>query len=250
MIEIFSCGISGMSLLMSAMIGHRGVANLAPENTLAGIRKAAELNLEWVELDVTLLGDDAPVMFHDHKLDRTSNGKGYLQKHTLSCVKDLDAGSWHSTEFRDEKVPELLETLQLIEELGLGLNLELKPNRCDPGKLVDSTLYALEQVDIPAEKLLVSSFNHQALVLFSGRSSHNVGYLFESLPIDWRYKARQVGAKTIHVNGDKLTETKAKAVKEEGYELYCYTVNDQQLLDKLRRWQVDGVFSDCPQELS
>ena len=147
-------------------------------------------------------------------------------------------------------MPELLETLTLIKELGLGLNLELKPNRCNLDKLVDITLKALAEVDFPTEKLLVSSFNHKALVLFSGRSSHNVGCLFESLPIGWRYKARQVGAKTIHVNGDKLTEKKAKAIKQAGYELYCYTVNDQDLLDKLRSWKVDGVFSDTPQTLS
>lgn len=235
---------------MSAMIGHRGVASLAPENTLAGIRRAAELGLDWVELDVTLLGDDTPVMFHDHKLNRTSNGKGHLRKHTLGSVKALDAGSWHSTGFNNEKIPELLETLKLVKKLGLGLNLELKPNRCDLGKLVDITINTLGQVEFPAEKLLVSSFNHKALVLFSGRSSHNVGCLFESLPVGWRHKARQVGAKTIHVNGDKLTENKAKAVIQAGYELYCYTVNDQRLLDKLRGWGIGGVFSDCPQELS
>ena len=239
-----------MSQLMSAIIGHRGVASLAPENTLSGIRKAAELRLDWVELDVTLLGDDAPVMFHDHKLNRTTNGRGHLQKHALSDVKTLDVGSWHSAEFSQEKVPELAETLSLIKELGLGLNLELKPNRCNLTKLVNIVLEALEQIDFPVERLLVSSFSHKALVLFSGRSSHNVGCLFESLPIGWRYKAGQVGAKTINVNGDKLTEKKARAVKQAGYELYCYTVNDQKLLDKLIGWDVDGVFSDCPQDLT
>ena len=91
-VRVLNDGKSGMSLLMSAMIGHRGVASLAPENTLSGIRKAAEQGLDWIELDVTLLGDNAPVMFHDHKLNRTTSGKGHLQKHNLSSVKAL--GCW------------------------------------------------------------------------------------------------------------------------------------------------------------
>ena len=238
-----------MGLLMSEMIGHRGGASLAPENTLAGIRKAAELGLEWIELDVTLLGDGAAVMFHDSRLNRTTNGRGHLKKQTLTAVKLLDAGSWHSEHWSGEKVPELHEALSLVKELGLGLNLELKPNRCDLHRLVGQVIIALDQTDFPAEKLLVSSFNHKALVLFSGRSEHRIGCLFETLPRSWSHKAQKVGAVSIHVNAEKLTEASAKAVKAGGYELYCYTVNDTQLLSRLKSWQVDGVFSDCPQNL-
>ncbi|MET4695983.1 glycerophosphoryl diester phosphodiesterase [Endozoicomonas lisbonensis] len=238
-----------MNLLMSEMIGHRGVASLAPENTLAGIRTAAELGLEWVELDVTLLGDGAAVMFHDPRLNRTTNGRGHLKKQTLISLKSLDAGSWHSEQWRGEKVPELDEALSLIKALGLGLNLELKPNRCDLHRLVDQVITALEQADFPVEKLLVSSFNHKALVLFRGRCEHQIGCLFETLPRNWCHKAQMVGAVSIHVNAEKLTEAGAKAVKAGGYQLYCYTVNDTQLLSRLKSWQVDGVFSDCPQDL-
>ena len=239
-----------MSLLMSELVGHRGVASLAPENTLAGIRKAAELGLEWIELDVTLLGDGSAVMFHDPRLNRTTNGGGHLRRQTLSSVKLLDAGGWHSDQWQGESVPELIEALTLIKELGLGLNLELKPNRCDLHLLVEKVLAALQHLDFPSNKLLVSSFNHKALVLFRGQSVHRIGCLFETLPANWKHKAQQVDAVSIHVNAKKLKETKAQQVKASGYELYCYTVNDTQLLSKLKSWHVDGVFSDCPQELT
>ena len=238
-----------MSLLMSQLIGHRGVASLAPENTLAGIRKAAELGVEWIELDVTLLGDSTAVMFHDPRLNRTTNGRGHLKKQTLASVKPLDAGSWHSELWCGEPVPELAEALKLIKGLGLGLNLELKPNRCDLHLLVDRVIAALQHADFPSEKLLISSFNHKALVLFRGRSEHRVGCLFEALPASWRQKAKKVDAVSIHVNAKKLKEAGAKAIKAGGYELYCYTVNDAQLFSRLKSWGVDGVFSDCPQNL-
>ena len=108
-----------------------GLASLAPENTLASIKKAAELGVSWIELDVTLLGDGSAVMFHDHRLNRTTNGRGHLKRHSMETVSRLDAGSWFSEEFLGEKVPSLADTLNLVQSLGLGLNLELKPNRCD-----------------------------------------------------------------------------------------------------------------------
>ena len=238
-----------MSPVMSQLIGHRGVASLAPENTLAGVRKAAELGLKWIELDVTLLGDGAAVMFHDPRLNRTTNGTGHLKKHSLASIKALDAGSWHSSEWQDEPVPELLETLVLIKSLGLGLNLELKPNRCNLHTLVSRVVTALNQVEFPEDKLLVSSFSHKSLVLFRGQSDQRLGCLFERLPVSWRHKAKQVNAVSIHVNANKLTESQARVIKQHGYELYCYTVNDKPLFETLKAWQVDGVFSDNPQSL-
>ena len=237
-----------MSLLMTSVIGHRGVASLAPENTLAGIRKAAELGVAWVELDVTLLGDGSAVMFHDARVNRTTDGKGHLKRHSMADICKLDAGSWFASEYRGEKIPTLHDALQLIRELGLGLNLELKPNRCDLFRLVDVVVKELEATGFDPDRLLVSSFNHKALVLFRARSSHRIGCLFEYLPGNWKHKARQINAVSIHLNGGKLSEKKAKAVKSSGYELYCYTVNSQSEAEKLKGWGVDGIFSDCPQD--
>ncbi|WP_062263476.1 glycerophosphoryl diester phosphodiesterase [Endozoicomonas arenosclerae] len=231
---------------MDSAIGHRGVAALAPENTLAGIQKAADLGLKWIELDVTLLGDGTSVMFHDPRINRTTSGRGHLKNNTLDQLSTLDAGSWFSSDFAGEKVPTLIEALTLIKKLNLSLNLELKPNRCDLKLLVEEVVAALEAAEFSDEQLLVSSFNHKALVLFRAKSGSRIGCLFESLPRNWKHKARQVDAKTIHVNARKLKEKKALEIKDAGYELYCYTVNDKVLADQLKDWGVDGVFTDNP----
>ncbi|KEQ19071.1 glycerophosphoryl diester phosphodiesterase [Endozoicomonas numazuensis] len=233
-------------MYMDSVIGHRGVAALAPENTLAGIQKAADLGLKWIELDVTLLGDGSAVLFHDPKMDRTTSGQGHLKKKSLDQVGELDAGSWFSEAFKEEKVPTLIEALMLIKQLKLGLNLELKPNRCDLKLLVEKVVAALEAASFPEEQLLVSSFNHKALVLYRARAASRIGCLFESLPRNWKHKARQVGATTIHVNAKKLKEEKAGEVSKAGYELYCYTVNDKALASQLKSWGVCGVFTDNP----
>lgn len=233
-------------MFMDSVIGHRGAAALAPENTLAGIQKAADLGLKWIELDVTLLGDGSAVMFHDSTISRTTSGSGHLKRKNLDQVAVLDAGSWFSEAFVGERVPTLIEALTLIKKLNLGLNLELKPNRCDLKLLVEEVVAALEAADFPEDQLLVSSFNHKALVLYRAKADSRVGCLFESLPRNWKHKARQVAAKTIHLNGKKLKEKKAQEIKAAGYELYCYTVNEKDMADQLRGWGVDGVFTDNP----
>ena len=74
------------------IIGHRGVAARAPENTLAGCRKPAELGLEWVEFDVRLTADGRPVVIHDAALDRTTDGRGPVAEASFEAVRALDAG--------------------------------------------------------------------------------------------------------------------------------------------------------------
>ncbi len=236
-------------MLMSKLIGHRGVASLAPENTLAGIRKAKEIGLEWIELDVTLLGDDQPVMIHDGKLNRTTDHRGHIKSFGLQAMNDVDAGSWFSNDFVGERVPTLIQTLELIKELGLGLNLELKVNRCNTRHLAYIAAQDLSHVEFPDDKLVVSSFNHKALRYFRTLSKAPIGCLFGSLPLNWQHRAKQVNARSIHVNGAKLTREKASAIKKAGYELYCYTVNNSDDAKQLTQWGVDGVFSDEPQNL-
>ena len=62
------------------VIGHRGAAGYAPENTLASVQYAAELGVKWVEVDVKITADEVPVLFHDNRLERTTDGTGYLAR--------------------------------------------------------------------------------------------------------------------------------------------------------------------------
>jgi glycerophosphoryl diester phosphodiesterase len=88
-----------MALKLPKIIGHRGAADYAPENTIEGIHTAADMGVEWVELDVKLTKDQVPVLFHDETLERTTNSAGNVRDFTLSELKELDAGSWFSDGF-------------------------------------------------------------------------------------------------------------------------------------------------------
>ena len=233
-------------MTMSKVIGHRGLAGEAPENTLAAIRQAAHRGLTWIEVDVTLLSDNTAVLFHDRRLHRTTNHTGRLKSFNCKKIATIDAGSWFSEQFTGEPIPELGTALQLVKELGLGLNLELKTNGCHATRLVDAVLKALNETSLSKEHLRISSFNHRALVNFSARSDLPVGHLFDRLPLNWQGKAERTGAVAIHLNAMKVSTKQILKVRSAGYELYCYTVNSTSAAKKLIARGASGVFSDFP----
>ena len=76
------------------IIAHRGASAYAPENTMVSFRKAVEMGAPEVETDVAFTKDRRLLLFHDHTLERTTNGKGTPSEFTLEELKCLDAGSW------------------------------------------------------------------------------------------------------------------------------------------------------------
>ena len=112
--------------VLPRVIGHRGAAACAPENTLAGLRKALELGCLWVEFDVRLTADGHLILLHDDGLARTTDGRGSAAKSLLAALRRHDAGAWFGRCFKGEPVPTLAEAVALLGELGIGANVELK----------------------------------------------------------------------------------------------------------------------------
>ncbi|SRR6266487_5171673 len=94
------------------VIGHRGAAGLAPENTFAGFDLALGLGVDGIETDIQRTKDGQLVLFHADHLDKTTNGTGVLQETSWEELQQLDAGSWFDRRFSGERVPLLIEALQ------------------------------------------------------------------------------------------------------------------------------------------
>ncbi len=98
-------------------VAHRGVRLLAPENTISSMEKALEFGFDFIEMDIRFTKDGVPVLMHDERVDRTTDGKGLVADFTLEEIKKLDAGNefeFHD-KFKGTRVPtfeEALETLQ------------------------------------------------------------------------------------------------------------------------------------------
>jgi glycerophosphoryl diester phosphodiesterase len=228
--------VTKRSLTIPRVIGHRGAAARAPENTLAGFRKAAELGCIWVEFDVRLSGDDRPVVIHDATLDRPTDGSGVVGAMPLAELQKRDAGG--------EPIPTLDSALAGLRLLGLGGNVEMK---ADTGREEALAAAVANAVRRHAAPLLVSSFSWPTLEAFV-RLAPTVprGLLTERLTPDWPDAASRLGAAVIACDQRHLNPDAVETVRGAGYLLAAYTVNEPSRALELFAWGVNSVFSDAP----
>jgi glycerophosphoryl diester phosphodiesterase len=233
-------------LRLPRLVGHRGEAARAPENTLAAIRMAAASGLRWVEFDAKLSGDGVPILFHDDTLDRTTNGEGPVAATPFAAIRILDAGAWFGAAFAGEKVPTLAEALDLLVALDMGANVEIKPcpaRDMETAQSVCATIGAHWPRDRGG--LLISSFSRAALARARDVAPERPrGLLVWDRVATMIEDAAALDCVSIHCAHQHLTAAMARAVKQAGYTLVVYTVNDPVLARQLIEWGVDTIITD------
>ena len=239
-------------MALPPVIGHRGAAACAPENTLAGLRKASELGCLWVEFDVRLTADGHLVLLHDDELARTTDGHGSAGASLFAALRRYDAGAWFGRCFEGELVPTLAEAVALLGELGIGANVELKAVRgreAETGAAAAATLCRLWPSQLAAP--LISSFQQGALAAArAGAPGIARGILFRAVPKNWRAAAESLDCAAIHADHRRLHPAIVGEVRELGYPVLAYTVNDLARAHTLFGWGVTSVFSDVPHILA
>jgi glycerophosphoryl diester phosphodiesterase len=238
--------VASQELRLPRLIGHRGEAARAPENTLAGIRMASASGLGWVEFDAKLSGDGVPLLFHDDTLDRTTNGEGPVAATPFASIRALDAGGWFAPEFAGERVPTLAEALALLVACDMGANVEIKP--C-PGREKETASVVAAEIGTHWPeghgRLLVSSFSRAALArVREAAPALPRGLLVWDRTATMIEDAAALGCLSIHCAHRHLTEKMAHSVKEAGYILVVYTVNDPVVARQLIEWGVDTIITD------
>lgn len=229
------------------VIGHRGAAARAPENTLAGFREARRLGCSWVEFDVRLTADGVPVVCHDSRLRRTTDGHGLISRLPAAMVRAYDAGRHFDPGFADERVPTLDEVLAVAGELGLGVNVEIKADRGLAAATAEAVADALRRFAGRLHGVLVSSFIVEALEAFRPLMPEiATGLLLGRLPGGWHALAERLGCTTINLAQHRLTPTRVARLSAAGYPVLAYTVNDPARAQTLYEWGVTSVFSDKP----
>ena len=231
------------------LIAHRGLSAHAPENTLTAVRAAHEAGCQWVELDVQLLGDGTPVIWHDATLKRCSDGQGTLAKLDLAAARKLDVGSWFGDAFVGERMATLDEMLDLLLALDMGVNMELKVAQRRSGTELAEVVVPQLLKALPPERLILSSFDppalHQARAI-ADASRLPIGLLTEGVPKNWRSRCEALDAYSIHTDWTRLTAQRAGEIKAAGYRLLCYTPNDPAAFAKQWAWGVDSAITDDP----
>lgn len=227
---------------------HRGCSGTYPENTLAAFKAAAELPITGVEIDVHLTKDREIVVIHDEKVNRTTDGKGYIKDMTLSEVRKLDAGSWFSEEFAGEKIPTLDEVFDVFEKTNHRLNIELKTDVFPYEGLVDKVLEAAEKRGF-LHRVLISSFNHEDIQTVSRKKSVESAILTLDVYVDVYDYARVVGTDRIHMSLPGAFRRMATDALRKGAIVYVYTVNKLEYAQQLQQIGIHGIFTDFPEKM-
>ncbi|GAB4189967.1 MAG: glycerophosphodiester phosphodiesterase [Thalassobaculales bacterium] len=240
-----------MPLSFPGLVGHRGAALRAPENTLAAFRAAAAEGAGAVELDAKLTADGVVICFHDDRLERTTDGHGPVATASWPAIAGLDAGAWKAPAFAGTRVPTLAAALAEIAALGLAVNVEIKPCPGREAATAAATIAVIRSHWLAGRPIIVSSFAEECLaVARDGAPGLPRGYLAERLPPDWMERAAALGCAAIHPGHRGLDAGLCRAVTAAGFLLAAWTVNDPARARELVAWGVDAVITDDPAGLA
>lgn len=221
-------------LQLPKVIGHRGAMAYAPENTLASFREARRRGATWVEIDVKLTADGVPIVMHDNSLERTT-GVDRLVAETPRAELPKD-------------VPTFEEAIVCFQELGLGCNVEIKPcegREAETARATVATLRRCWPSTLPPP--LLSSFKPDSLTAARDAAPEFArAILLRELYDDWRVRTDAVGAVGVNTDGKKLTPGRAREVKQAGFALSAYTINDATQARALVAMDVDCIITDMP----
>ena len=220
-------------------IGHRGAMGYEPENTLLAIAKALSLGVDWIEIDVYNIENNL-IVFHDRRLERTTNGTGDICDRSFAYLRSLDAG-------KGQQIPTLAEVFDTVD-IRCGINIELKGNNT-AGLVIDLIQEYIER-GWQYEDFLVSSFNHYELKQVKDTCPEiAIGILIYGLPLNYLEIAAKLNAVAIIPAIDFVTKELVQNIQNRGFKIFVYTVNQSEDINAMKLLNVDGIFSNYPERV-
>jgi len=236
------------------VIAHRGASAYAPENTHSAFQLAIEMQSEMIEFDVLLSKDGIPVIIHDENLERTTGVVGLVGEFTLAELKELKTGAWFSEEFSEEPFPTLEEVLKYAKGK-IAVNIEIKYESVTDnvqGGIVDKALELVKNADMEQE-VIFSSFDYRVM--------EHLNVLAPTVPKALLYEPDQSGdlspsqlvekynVDAFNFSYKQLTDEWIAELNANEIPFFIYTVNDEDLMEKIIKSGAKGIFSDKPDVL-
>ena len=230
-----------------ARIAHRGASAEMPENSLSAFRRAVEIGVDGVEMDVHLSRDGRVIVMHDAKLDRTTNGEGLIREKTLAELRDL------TIQPTGEAIPTLEDALEAIPLDVLAI-VEIKAAEAtEPTARIVQQMNRLDQV-------VVISFDPSALATLRRLDSRIPTALLirrelvKDNPIAngvaMLRAAQEVGTSTLDLNASLVTPESSWEIRRRGGNIWTWTVNEIDRMRALLELGVTGITSDYPDRLN
>ncbi len=241
-----------------SVTAHRGASGYAPENTLSAVRKALEIGVDRIEVDVQQTSDGVVICLHDKTLDRTTDSKGKVKRKTWAELQQVKAFGKFQTEFPNEPVPSLEQVFELMDGT-TEFVIEIKAGRSTYPGIEDNVVALIRKYK--AEKwALVHSFNDRVLEYISDHHPEiRLQKLFVSKP-NWlplmldfslHYGALR-DYQYVEAFGVSLSGTTKHVVEKAhrmGKMVHVWTVNEEQDMSAMIALGVDGLISNYPDKV-
>lgn len=225
---------------------HRGASGYAPENTMEAFSEAARRKADGIELDVQLTKDGEIVVIHDEKLNRVSDGLGWVKDHTLKELRKLNFNKTFP-EQGAARIPTLKEVYELMRKEDMLVNVELKTSIVFYEGLADKVLELTARMGME-DKVLYSSFNHYTLMEIKQKApGMPTGMLFEDGIVDAPAYGKRLGVDALHPIYTHLQHPDfLRQCREEGLPLHVWTVNTKEGFRKMQKAGADAVITNYP----
>ena len=227
-------------------IAHRGFSGRYPENTILAFEKAIAEGVYGIENDVHYTKDGELVVIHDEKVDRTTDGVGYVRDYTLKELRKLDASYTHKGEFGVNPIPTLKEYFELLKGTGIVTNIELKTGKYEyPG--IERNVYEMMMDMDMKDYVFYSSFNHYSIMRMKAIDpSVKCGFLEQSWILGAGAYTKSYGVECWHPLYKTLTEETVKELKDNGIEINAWTVNEPDAVQSMIDLGIDSVINNYP----
>ena len=222
-------------------IGHRGAKGYEPENTFVSFQKALDMQVDGIELDVHLSADGEIIVIHDESIDRTTNGKGFVNALSLRELKAFRINGTY-------EIPTLAAIFDLVNQ-DCFINIELKSYEATD-KVVSLIEKYVTKKGWKYNRFLVSSFDWNAL--------QQVAFLNDKIPIGVLTEtdldlalafAKFIQAKSIHPHFHLLTKENTAQMQEKGLQVFPWTINELEDIQKIKTFNVNGIITDFPNRI-
>lgn len=231
------------------IIAHRGASGEYPENSLLAFEKAIEQGADGIELDAQYhVASGKFVLLHDSYLDKTTNGKGDLNRLTLDELKALDLG-------HNEKLVTLPQALAAINGR-VFVNIELKTVRCSSQNLQDIIAelnhvltVAIQENNFSLEQFVISSFDHHLLSVCKQHIKQlRTAALIAHRPIDYSDFAKTLEVSGINPDIDCIHQCLVDDAHQQSLSVWVYTVDRREDIEHCLTIGVDGIFTNFPRK--
>lgn len=231
---------------MSLVFAHRGFSAAFPENTMLAFQEAIEAGADGIELDVHLTKDEKIVVIHDETIDRTTNGSGEVRSFTLEELQHFDAAASKKGTFSFEPIPTLQEYFDLVRDLPLVTNIELKNGIYPYYGLEEKVIRLIHEYHLE-DRILLSSFNHNSIAKCRALAPEIPrGFLYDCWLIDAGGYAKSHGAQYLHPSYYSLNSETVDEIQKKGVGLNVWTVNDPAVMEALAQKNVYGIITNDP----